>query len=79
MHKKWIDPIVKGIDETLADVLSTFETKVLALGKKYAVSLKQLSEEEETAQEELAELIDELTGDEFAIRGLKELVNMGKE
>ena len=79
LHKKWIDPIVKGIDETLADVLSTFETKVLALGKKYAVSLKQLSEEEETAQEELAELIDELTGDEFAIRGLKELVNMGKE
>ena len=79
LHKKWIDPIVKGIDETLADVLSTFETKVLALGKKYAVSLKQLSEEEEAAQEELAGLIDELTGDEFAIRGLKELVNMRKE
>ena len=59
--------------------MSTFETKVLALGKKYAVSLKQLSEEEEAAQEELAGLIDELTGDEFAIRGLKELVNMRKE
>ena len=42
LHRKWIDPISKGIDETLAEVLSTFENKVLALGKKYAISYKQL-------------------------------------
>ena len=32
LHKKWIDPIIKGIDETLTEVLSAFETKVLTLG-----------------------------------------------
>ena len=78
LHKKWIDPIVKGIDDTLDAVLSTLESKVLALGKKYAVSYQQLNEELETAQEELAGLIGELTGDEYAIVGLNELIKGGK-
>ena len=73
LHKKWIDPIVKGIDDTLDALLSTLESKVLALGKKYAVSYQQLNEELETAQKKLARLIDELTGDEYAIIGLKKL------
>ena len=79
LHKKWIDPIIKGIDETLTEVLSAFETKVLALGKKYAVSYKQLKEDLEKSQKELSGLIGELTGDEFAILGLNELINDGKE
>lgn len=79
LHKKWIDPIVKGIDETLAEILSTFEDKVCALGKKYAVSYKHLNEDLEKSQKELSGLIGELTGDEFAILGLNELINAGKE
>lgn len=79
MHKKWIGPIVKGIDETLAEVLSTFENKVRALGKKYAVSYKQLNEDLAKSQKELSGLINELTGDGFAILGLNELINGGKE
>lgn len=75
LHKKWIDPIVKGIDATLADVLSTFENKVLALSKKYAVSYKQLNEDLEQSQKELSGLVSELTGDEFTILGLNELIN----
>ena len=79
LHKKWIDPIVKGIDDTFADVLSTFENKVRALGKKYAVSYKHLNEDLEKSQKELSGLIGELTGDEFTILGLNELINGGKE
>lgn len=75
LHRKWIDPIIKGIDETLAEVLSTFENKVLVLGKKYAVSYKQVNEDLEKSQKELSGLIGELTGDEFAILGLNELIN----
>ncbi|MDC1650134.1 hypothetical protein POY48_17370, partial [Phocaeicola vulgatus] len=79
LHKKWIDPIVYGIDETLAEVLSTFEDKVCALGKKYAVSYKHLNEDVEKSQKELSGLINELTGDEFAILGLNELINDEKK
>lgn len=79
LHKKWINPIIKGIDETLAEVLSTFENKVSALGKKYAVSYKQLNDDLEKSQKELSSLINELTGDGFAIMGLNMLINDGKE
>lgn len=79
LHKKWIDPVCKGIDDTLVSVLSVLENKVQSLSEKYAVSYKQLNEELETAQGELAELVGQLTGDEYAIRGLNELVKGEKE
>lgn len=50
-----------------------------ALGKKYAVSCKQLNEDLEKSQKELSDLINELTGDEFAILGLNELINDGNK
>lgn len=74
LHKKWIDPVCKGINDTLVSVLSVLENKVQSLSEKYAVSYKQLNEELETVQGELAELVGQLTGDEYAIRGLNELV-----
>ncbi len=79
LHQKWIDPIMKGIDNTFDNVLSTLESKVLVLGQKYAMSYKRLNDELGTAQQELTALIDELTGDEFAIQGLKKLMNGEKE
>ena len=76
LHKKWIDPIINGIDETLAEVLTAFENKIRSLGKKYAISYKQLNDDLEKSQKELSDLIGELTGDEFAILGLNnELIN----
>lgn len=79
LHKKWIDPVCKGIDDTLVSVLSVLENKVQSLSEKYAVSYKQLNEELETVQGELAELVGQLTGDEYAIWGLNELVKGEKE
>ena len=76
LHKKWIDPIIKGFDETFAEVLSTFENKVRELSRKYAISYKQLNEDLEKSQKELSGLIGELTGDEFTIFGLNELTNI---
>lgn len=50
------------------------ESAALALSEKYAVSYKQINDDMAVATGELAELVDQLTGDEFAIKGLKELV-----
>lgn len=74
LHHKWIDPICEGIDNTLRSVLSALESEALALSEKYAVSYKQINDDMVAANEELAGLVEQLTGDEFAIRGLKELV-----
>ena len=74
LHHKWIDPICEGIDNTLRSVLSALESEALALSEKYATSYKQINDDMVAANEELAVLVEQLTGDEFAIRGLKELV-----
>lgn len=74
LHEKWIDPVCNGIDDTLRSVLTTLEMSVVALNKKYAVSYKQINDDFASTNKELAGLIDQLTGDERAIEGLKELI-----
>ena len=74
LHHKWINPICNDIDNTLHAVLSALESETLALSEKYATSYKQINNDMAVANKQLAELVEQLTGDEFAIKGLKELV-----
>ena len=74
LHHKWINPICNDIDNTLRSVLSALESEALALSEKYATSYKQINDDMAVANKQLAELVEQLTGDEFAIKGLKELV-----
>lgn len=73
LHEKWIEPVCRGIDDTLTAVLSDIESSVNKLAKKYAVSFHSLQKAEETEQAALAALTDELTGDSYAVDGLREL------
>ena len=73
LHKKWIDPVVAGINDTLTDVLKAVETRVTALANKYAVSYKELGEQMAEAKQQMADLVTDLTGDEYALEGLKQL------
>lgn len=74
LHHKWINPICNDIDNTLRSVLSALESEALALSEKYATSYKQINDDMAVANKQLAELVEQLTGDGFAIKGLKELV-----
>lgn len=71
LHKKWIDPVCEGINGTLSAVLTTLEKTVVALEAKYAVSYNEINRNIADAQNELSGLIAQLTGDEFAIKGLR--------
>lgn len=73
LHKKWIDPVVAGINDTLTDVLKAVETRVTALANKYAVSYKELGEQMAEAKQQMADLVADLTGDEYALEGLRNL------
>ena len=73
LHKKWIDPVVSGINDTLTDVLKAVETRVTALANKYAVSYKELGEQMAEAKQQMADLVAALNGDEYALGGLKQL------
>ena len=71
--------MVTDIMGTMDDELKTLEAAAEALAKKYAESLYDIEEQTKDADKELAELIDELTGDEYAIKGLNGLVNLIKD
>ncbi len=73
LHKKWIDPVVAGINDTLTDVLKAVETRVTALANKYAVSYKELGEQMAEAKQQMADLVADLNGDEYALEGLRNL------
>ena len=74
MHRKWIVPVCQGIIGSLTAVLSALETAALALSRKYAVSYQQIDDEIAQANEELSQLVSQLTGDDFAIKGLEALI-----
>ena len=59
-------------------MLSALESSALALSQKYAVSYQQIEDEIAQANEELAQLVSQLTGDEFAIKGLEALISKEK-
>lgn len=75
LHEKWITPVKSGIIATASEVIETLIKQVEALSSKYAVSYNDLNAELVTAQDELSNLISDLTGDEYAIRGLNEFKN----
>ena len=79
LHEKWITPVQNGIVATASDVIETLIKQVEALSAKYAVSYNDLNAELVTVQDELSGLISDLTGDEYAIRGLNEFKNSLKD
>lgn len=74
LHLKWIVPVCEGINTAFSSILNELEASVLALGKKYAVSYKQIKKEINSANNELEGLVNQLTGDEFSIKGLIGLI-----
>lgn len=79
LEKKWIEPITSAIAALPDDVLRKLCDRIRALEEKYAVSYNDLNRQLVEAQDELSNLISELTGDEFAIRGLNEFKNSLKD
>ena len=71
LHKKWIDPVMEGINGTLTSVLGEMEKQITVLARKYAVSYNDLGQKLAIAQKDFSDMVAELTGDEFALKGLQ--------
>lgn len=70
---KWIVPILTGIENIPGAVISSLTSKVSKLSKKYEETMIDLSNKIESSEKELYAMLDDLTGDEFDIKGLQEL------
>ncbi|EOX3357546.1 type I restriction-modification system subunit M [Vibrio cholerae] len=78
LHLKWIAPLSSELAAMPNSVITELTSKVQALTDKYAVTYSQVSNEIKTTEQELAEMMGELTGNEFDLQGLSELTRLLK-
>jgi type I restriction enzyme M protein len=69
---KWITPIVSNINNLKNELINGFIKNIEKLSMKYDVTLLNLESEIQTTEKVLSSLIDELTGNEFDMKGLNE-------
>ena len=74
LHLKWIEPVCEGVNGTLNDVLTVLEASVRMISEKYGLSYMKINEDLTSANKVLEVLVNQLTGDEFTINGLTELI-----
>lgn len=68
--KKWIDPICDGITNLPHVLISSLESQIDTLSKKYETSFTELDSQISTAESSLSDMLDDLTGNDFDMRGL---------
>lgn len=78
LHLKWIVPLSSELAAMPNSVITELTSKVQALTDKYAVTYSQVANEIKTTEQKLADMMGELTGNEFDMQGLNELTNLLK-
>lgn len=74
LQLKWIHPITSAIDALPDSIIQTLADAITALSEKYAVTYNDIETGIAESEQNLAALISQLTGDEFAISGLSNLI-----
>jgi type I restriction enzyme M protein len=70
LEAKWVQPIVSAILALPNEVIEHLTDVVQALADKYAVTYTETTQKLTEAENSLADLIDDLTGDDFDMQGL---------
>ena len=78
LHLKWITPLSRELAAMPSAVITQLTSQVQRLADKYAVTYSQVASEIKITERELAEMMGELTGNEFDQQGLNELTSLLK-
>ncbi|WP_408065333.1 hypothetical protein [Yersinia pseudotuberculosis] len=78
LHLKWIAPLSAELAAMPNAVISQLTSQVQALADKYAVTYSQVANEIKNTEQALAQMMSELTGNEFDMQGLAELTRLLK-
>ena len=70
---KWITPLLSELGQLPINLTQALTNQVQKLADKYATTFADVAKEIKQTELALAEMIDELTGDEFDMQGLAEL------
>lgn len=78
LHLKWIEPLSNELAAMPSSLISQLTNKVQVLADKYAVTYSKVASDIKNTEDELAEMMDGLTGNEFDMQGLAELTSLLK-
>ena len=78
LYLKWIKPLAAGIAVLPDSIVSALTNKINTLTKKYSVTLLDVEAQIDETEKAFADMIDDLEGSEFDMKGLKELQKMFK-
>lgn len=78
LELKWITPLVYELAAMPTAVVNRLTTKVQTLADKYSVTYSQVANGIQTSENELAEMMGQLKGNEFDMQGLAELTKLLK-
>jgi type I restriction enzyme M protein len=78
LRLKWIAPLSRELEAMPSAVIIQLTTQVQNLADKYAVTYSQVTSEIKTIEQELADMMGELTGNESDMQGLAELTTLLK-
>ena len=76
LRLKWIVPLCASIRSMPDAIIDTLEKAVQALADKYAVTYLELDEQIQKSEEALSSMINELTGNEFDMKGLEQFKSL---
>ena len=76
LRLKWIAPLSASLRAMPDSIITSLETAVQTLAGKYAVTYLELDEQIEKSEKALSDMIDELTGNEYDMKGLKEFKSL---
>ena len=73
LEEKWILPLCTSLNEMPGNVVDDFVCSFIQMTEKYSETLSSIGNEIKQTQKELFELMDELSGNDFDIKGLENL------
>ena len=78
LQHKWIKPVVQSLHTLPDNVIDTLSRKLQHLADKYATTYSEVARDIAAAENALAGLLDDLTGNEHDIKALSEFKNLLK-
>ena len=78
LELKWITPVTSAIEALPDAIIQRLADSITALNAKYTVTYNDIEQGIAESEQQLAALIGQLTGDEFAIKGLEALTHKEK-
>ena len=73
LEQKWITPLCDSLDTVTESVIDNFSSALSKMLDKYSDTLTSIEKDIQETQDSLFNLMKELTGNEFDIKGLYEL------